>query len=437
MTRPRAAAAPLGLALAALGAGGAHAEPRSPERVVPFVDPADVPLPDWARTAAPKKDETPLSAYPGGPRRAVTWPGARLRVFGVKRAPGCVGRWLALGPYAWGCSDGFDLSDDAPILPTVGAEGLPFRWFFAGPGGAMGFASLEHALEDAPAQELEPGFAVATVEERRAHGETWVRSRRGRWFALHELVPARPSPFAGERLDAAAVPPGPGPLAVGWVVAERAVVRDGKGGARDRAIATLERFERVTRPAPTEAETSLPKGLVAVRFGDGREGVARASDLAFPTRAEPPAQVTAPHERWIDVELATQTLVAYEGAVPVFATLVSTGRGGDGAPTRTPRGVNRIWVKLATSTMDNLERDDVEKHYAIEDVPYVQFFDKDVALHAAFWHRDFGWVHSHGCVNLSPADAATLFAFTGPRLVPGTWAVLPTPADPGTVVRVR
>jgi len=39
----------------------------------------------------------------------------------------------------------------------------------------------------------------------------------------------------------------------------------------------------------------------------------------------------------------------------------------------------------------------------------VQFFDEAIGLHAAFWHRSFGHVRSHGCVNLAPLDAQRLF----------------------------
>jgi lipoprotein-anchoring transpeptidase ErfK/SrfK len=162
-------------------------------------------------------------------------------------------------------------------------------------------------------------------------------------------------------------------------------------------------------------------------------------DLARPHRAPPPAEVNHPDERWIDVELSSQTLVAYEGTRPVFATLVSTGRGPAGTEAATPPGVHRIWVKLLASDMDNVERDDVDTHYSLEDVPYVQFFDHAVALHGTYWHRDFGHVKSHGCVNLAPLDARWLFDFTGPRLPAGWVAAYPAGqgVDPGTVVRVR
>jgi lipoprotein-anchoring transpeptidase ErfK/SrfK len=143
--------------------------------------------------------------------------------------------------------------------------------------------------------------------------------------------------------------------------------------------------------------------------------------------------------------MQTQTLVVYEGETPIFATLVSTGTGPPGSDTATRKGTFRIWVKLLSSTMDNLESpDNQDAHpatagarYSMEDVPYVQFFDKAIALHGVFWHDDFGHIHSHGCVNLAPRDAARLFELTSPRLTAGLSAVLPAHVEPGTVVRVR
>jgi lipoprotein-anchoring transpeptidase ErfK/SrfK len=122
----------------------------------------------------------------------------------------------------------------------------------------------------------------------------------------------------------------------------------------------------------------------------------------------------------------------------VFATLVSTGRGRTkGHPSETPKGNHRIWVKLVTNTMDNLENDYASSFYRIEDVPYVQYFTKGVGLHAAFWHRSFGQVRSHGCVNLTPHDAEHLFWWTGPRIPAGWTAALPTAYDRGSLIRVR
>lgn len=111
----------------------------------------------------------------------------------------------------------------------------------------------------------------------------------------------------------------------------------------------------------------------------------------------------APGEKWIDVNLFEQTLAAYEGDRMVYATLVSSGlRGWD-----TPTGLNRVWLKVASGKMSGAEgRSD---YYYLEDVPWTMYFNKDVALHTAYWHDGFGYKHSHGCVNLPPRDAQWLF----------------------------
>jgi lipoprotein-anchoring transpeptidase ErfK/SrfK len=87
--------------------------------------------------------------------------------------------------------------------------------------------------------------------------------------------------------------------------------------------------------------------------------------------------------------------------------------------------------------MDNLEDEGANRYWRMESVPYVQYFSKGVGLHGAYWHRSFGNVRSHGCVNLAPLDAQRLFSFTSPRLPAGWTAVLPTEHESGTVVRVR
>jgi lipoprotein-anchoring transpeptidase ErfK/SrfK len=400
----------------------------------PWTDPDDVPLPDGARTVAPRRAEVPIFTQPGkvDARRGSAVGGARLPLYAAKRGPQCAGRWLMVGPAAWVCSDHVDLTGDPPTdavdFSRTAADGLPYRYFFVGKDGAYGYARLGDETDGQPEQELDPGFGVAVVEERRHAGEAWGRTARGRWIALRELGPAHPSGFHGEEIAG-------GDLDVAWVSADKATVF--ASAKADKASGTKLRFQKV---AWRESVPSA-QGLMVRISADGATPTEwmRARDLAHPTVAAPPAEVggAAARERWIDVELATQTLVAYEGAVPVFATLVSTGKGPPGSDTATPPGVHRVWVKLVSTNMDNLEKDDVDRHYSIEDVPWVMFFDKAVALHGTFWHRDFGRVRSHGCVNLAPLDARRIFEWTAPHLPRGWSAALPTPLEPGTAVRVR
>lgn len=191
----------------------------------------------------------------------------------------------------------------------------------------------------------------------------------------------------------------------------------------------------------------------------------KASELSIVGPPKELPQVAARGEKWIDVSIENQTLVMYEGTRPVFVTLVSTGAAGLESSLRsnaTVRGTFRVLKKHVTATMDSNEspstssdsshverdvsndkrdKDDGQKHgggggqFELRDVPWVQYFDRGYALHAAYWHDQFGTPRSHGCVNLSPIDAHRLFQWTEPR-VPGGWHGV-NAADDGTTVHVR
>jgi lipoprotein-anchoring transpeptidase ErfK/SrfK len=124
-------------------------------------------------------------------------------------------------------------------------------------------------------------------------------------------------------------------------------------------------------------------------------------------------------ERWIDVSIGKQVLLAYDGTQPAYATLVSTGEAGLEDPETskaTLRGIFRIHTKHLTTTMSSKT---VGEEFELKDIPYVQYFEEGYALHAAYWHDDFGTPRSHGCINLSPEDARWLFQWTEPQLPPG------------------
>jgi hypothetical protein len=157
------------------------------------------------------------------------------------------------------------------------------------------------------------------------------------------------------------------------------------------------------------------------------------------TRAHPafPADLRA-DEKWIDVDLTRQALVAFEGLRPVFATLISSGRRNPQDKEKdfpTPPGSYRIREKHVTTTMDGDVASDGP--YSIEDVPWVMYFQGSYALHAAFWHDSFGHMRSHGCVNMAPEDARTLFAWTDPPLPPGWHGVFSRDETSGTRVVVH
>lgn len=140
--------------------------------------------------------------------------------------------------------------------------------------------------------------------------------------------------------------------------------------------------------------------------------------------------------KWISVSIEKQILVAYEGERPVYGALVSTGRGGMSDPEKsfaTIRGTFLIRAKHVSGTMDGDQASD--EAFDLRDVPYIQYFHEGYALHAAYWHDDFGKVRSHGCVNLAPIDAKWIFDWTDPE-VPAEWHGAVSPQG-GTLVYIH
>jgi lipoprotein-anchoring transpeptidase ErfK/SrfK len=167
--------------------------------------------------------------------------------------------------------------------------------------------------------------------------------------------------------------------------------------------------------------TGKVKNSAGVRFVETSDGKwLRSKDLKVAPQPSKLPWFAKGKTRWVDISILSQTLVLYEGAKPVYATLVSTGRDGIGDPNKTlstPTGTFRIYQKHVTTTMDSNVAD---SEFELRDVPWVMYFKGGYALHAAYWHDDFGRLRSHGCVNLAPIDARYIFDFVSPD-TPDHW----------------
>ncbi|RLB62261.1 MAG: L,D-transpeptidase [Deltaproteobacteria bacterium] len=150
-----------------------------------------------------------------------------------------------------------------------------------------------------------------------------------------------------------------------------------------------------------------------------------------------PSEV-ADDEKWVDVNLSRKTLMAFVGDRPVYGALISPGKRSKVKKRdhRTKTGKWRVREKHITTTMDG-DGPSGDLPYSIQDVPYVQYYDGSYALHGAFWHHNFGREQSHGCINLSPADAKYLFQWTDPPLPRGWHGVWASTKRKGTLVVVH
>ena len=153
---------------------------------------------------------------------------------------------------------------------------------------------------------------------------------------------------------------------------------------------------------PTEAPTATPEatetpGVMAMDIV-----VDTPTSAYVPPTAAPPGAVVAYKgnggARWIDVNLSTQSVYAYEGDTVVNSFIVSTGT----RYTPTVTGKFKIWIKFKSTTMSG-------PGYYLTNVPYAMYFYKGYGLHGTYWHNNFGTPMSHGCVNLRTSDAEWLY----------------------------
>jgi hypothetical protein len=191
-------------------------------------------------------------------------------------------------------------------------------------------------------------------------------------------------------------------------------------------------------PDPIPAKTFVPisedtlteggKTFLAVR-GEPDTYVAQEDVTVSRARKTLP-KGAEPGKKWIEVKILPGTLTAYEGDKPVFATLVSPGKGGVPVPgydhTRyatTSVGIFPIEWKDHVATMTNEKFE--PKIMWFTDVPHIQYLRAPLAMHVAFWHEDFGNPKSAECVNVAPEDGHFLFNWTDPALPEGWGAIRP------------
>lgn len=273
---------------------------------------------------------------------------------------------------------------------------------------------------------LRPGFYVSLDRTFEKDGETFWRTQQ------NGFVPAKPmrqkqwSTFHGQELDGSRWD-----LPVAVTRADETIIH--RLNDRGKLRATRQRLARRSWLAVRSRQRI--GDAVYLLVGDGE--LVREADVLVIRPSTPPEPV-GDGERWIEVDLTHQVLVAYEWKQPRYVSLVSTGRTRTPSPDldyRTPTGLHRIRAKHLTSTMDDDEPG--APPYSLEDVPYVMYFKGAYAFHSAFWHDRFGRPRSHGCINLAPYDAKWLYNWAGPD-VPGSWhGGTATDENPGTWVYVH
>ena len=156
------------------------------------------------------------------------------------------------------------------------------------------------------------------------------------------------------------------------------------------------------------ADAPVVKPEIATAEEEKPEAAAEEKPAPAPTPVVFRTDAPADGERWIEVDISDQKLTAWQGDVPIFETIVSTGKPGF----RTLPGEFAVYLKFEKARMRGID-------YDTPDVPWTMYYDGDFAIHGAYWHNNFGTPVSHGCVNLRVEEAKAIYAWAskGTRVV--------------------
>ncbi len=251
-----------------------------------------------------------------------------------------------------------------------------------------GTAPIYDAPDGNPIGAIDPGFYPVNVLSRQGD---WAQVLQKGWLPADDLTTAAASTFSGAMLDGAPS------ITMAWVLVPTRPSTF-PGATPDAATPMLARYQLVNL-------------FASVTLGDWDWYLVGPGQWIEERRVGRVLPVNRPEGvkgHWIAVDLYDQVVTAYDGDKMIFATLVSTGIAVPGKGTN--RGLFRIWGRFRA---DNMSGDmGGPDAYNLPQVPYVMYFDGSISLHGTYWHDGFGYRHSHGCVNLSIADAHWLYDWT-------------------------
>lgn len=245
--------------------------------------------------------------------------------------------------------------------------------------------------------ELDAGYNYVTVISAQ---DGFIQINYGQWVAEDHITWADVSEFAGVEIKTQPKRP------FAWMLAEAYPSRY-PGGPQDKSMEMIDRYTLMN--------------IYGVEYVDGWEWyLVGPNQWIQQIRVAKVQPIERPDgvgekEHWIAADMYEQTIVAYEGDRMVFATLISSGL----PRWSTREGLFQIYERHEATRMSGAAGQ--VDFYFIEEVPYVMYYDGEIALHGTYWHDRFGYRQSHGCVNLSIMDSWWLFEWTKDEAYQEAW----------------
>ena len=352
--------------------------------------------------------------------------GSALKLGNKVTGPGCKnGTWYQAVPFGYVCSSlGFHVTDNPEaksygVPPAKVTNHLPYQYARVITPRAPRYYRMPTIEEEKQARramqkkgptpevvsslmEGDYFLALADREQRDADGAEFYRTVRGRYVRVSDLELRNPEPVRGEELGKNGWR-----LPMAFVYGEDRKLYDIHGDEA-RVVGKAEKHARF------RVTEEVRRGGVA--YVVGAAGAVRRDEVRLVRTSQAPSGVPST-AKWVHVDLGEQTLVAYEGDKPVYATVISSGKKGY----EPPSGLFKVQQKYISTTMN--ATDPIDGFYEVEEVPWTLYYHGGYALHGAYWHTDFGKVRSHGCTNIAPVDARWVYYWSEPEVPPAWHAV--------------
>ena len=297
--------------------------------------------------------------------------------------------------------------------PNPELVSIPYRYFMVESTGTYLYPSLADASSQQASSVFMKGFVYVAYTDRvdTGHG-IYYMTPDGWWLPGKGSRVSAYSDFQGLLFDKTPC------NSFGWII-EEVPTKSAPGYNAPDTGQRLYRFN-IVQVYSTEIVADMEWDLIGPdEWVEGRK-VARVILSTIP-----PEGVTT--GRWIEVNLEEQTLTVYSQSELVFATMIATGL----EPFWTKPGLFQIYEKKPIENMSGSFEADKSDYYYLQNVPWTMYYDQARALHGAYWHTNFGYQQSHGCINMSVGDARWLFDWSQV----GDWVYVHdpsgrTPTDP-------
>ncbi len=300
-------------------------------------------------------------------------------------------------------------------IPDPNLNYLPFNYLRIGSSGTDQYGSVSDAAASRSATgRIAPGFLFASYSDRfEENGAVVYMLEPGRFIRGDNVSRYTPPEFQGLIFEETPT------HRFGWVMGG-SYVNTAPGFDQPQGTRWVYRYEVIQ-----VYDSRSVNNHMWYMIGPEEWVEDRLVALVYPNPERPEG---VPDNRWIEINLYEQTISLYEDGQLQFATLIS----GGSVDGWTRPGAYQVYIKLERDTMTGAFTADRSDYYYLEDVPWVMYYDEARAIHGAYWHNNYGYPTSRGCVNLSHADAQWIFNWSEE----GTWVYIwdptaDTPTDSG------